>query len=161
MTLPGVNWVVNNVAVPVTAGLPLATDTVPCSPGGMLTVPPLAVHISVLLVIEQLIVPVPVVPDVLTGCMAYVAPLLGKSSVSNVCVFANVAEPELAALMTIIDQLNALPTVTCPLTLLVLLAVRSVKLGIVLLTVGDVTPPLVAEAVFVTNDAVTSAATTV
>ena len=65
-------------------------------------------------------------------------------------------------LVTVIVQLNVPPSGIVPLTLFDLLTVRSgIKYPTVSLSVFDVTPAAVAEAVFVTDPAATSAAVTV
>ena len=69
--------------------------------------------------------------------------------------------PELPPLETVKVHVKVLPMPVTSLTLLVFVIVRSAARFTVLLSVLDVTPLTVAEAVFVTKPAVTSAATTV
>jgi len=66
------------------------------------------------------------------------------------CVSANVAMPVAPLLLVVIVQLKVPFCATLPLTLSVLVTVRSGGTLTVLLSVFDVTPLAVAEAVFVT-----------
>src|SRR5574341_292432 len=136
------------------------TATLKEPPGGIVMAP-LAVQVRVLAAIAQLIVPAVPPAFVAVAGTVYVAPAAGKSSVRRVCPSLNAAEPAAAALTTVVVQAKAPPRTMTPPTLLVFVAVRSGARGIVLVAVGDVTPPAVAVAVFVTCFAVTSAAVTV
>lgn len=78
-----------------------------------------------------------------------------------ICVSANEAMSVALVLLVVIVQLNELPKATLPLVSSVLVTVRSEGTLTVLLSVFEVTPPAVAEAVFVTEPVVTSPAVTV
>src|SRR5581483_8577770 len=117
--------------VPSTRGLVSEPEavavTVNCAPKvpptATTTVPPLAVQVSVLLAIAQLIVPV--MPLAFTTLAApEVAPVVGRLSVMIVCPDWNVAGP-LPPLLTVSVHLKLPPTAIAPFTSFVLLIARS------------------------------------
>lgn len=73
----------------------------------------------------------------------------------------NEVEPALTEFVIVTVQVYVLPIAMTPLTLLLFTTVRSGARFTVLLSVFEVTPPAVADAVFVTDFAVTSPAVTV
>src|SRR5213592_1183822 len=109
-------------SVPVVVGVTLtATLTVPLA--GRLTLPLRAVHVRLLLAIEQRTMPVVPPPLVVVGT-PYAAPDDGRLSLRRVWPLLNAAS-ELPWFLTRIVHVNRLPTTAEPETLFVFVAIRS------------------------------------
>ena len=108
---------------------------------------PVAAHVKVLVVIEQLIFAGMSTPDEVIEPTEYeVMPEVGRSSCKMTCGLTNDAGPAVAELLTVSVQLNVLLIATEPLTLFTFVTVRSGASGTVFVSVLDVTLPAAAEA---------------
>ena len=137
------------VTVKLTAKLPVVAPTV--------TDAPLAVQLNVPAVILQLILAEFVILTKLPAVgVPYVGPT-GNGSLKRVCPLVKTA-PELPLFETVRVHVKVLPATIVPLTLSAFVIDRSAARFTVWLDVFEVMPLTVAEAVFVTVPAVTSAA---
>jgi hypothetical protein len=126
---------------------------------GIKTVRLLAAQLKVVPVIEQLIVPIGGIPPFVTVTAPYPAPP-GNASLMITLPFVKDAAA-IPVLFTVIVQLNEFPnTILLPMSLAFVTIRSAIERKIVLLSVFDVIPFTVAEAVFVMEPVVISAMVT-